>query len=849
MSTKIILAEISDPALTRRKFYYPGFSTSLKGTAVDIDPGGDYSFYCGDEVTAQTGGAALLPAIPLDSFCYFEVRPEYISNGLLGIGVCRAGTNYNVAPGNSSDCAVYRSDGQFRQNSVNTAATLIGSYTDNDIIGVFVDTKTTAGSARVYFRKNNTFQDADFNSLGTPDITLSSGSGDFHLYVGFAGNAGFNATLTYVTSSEFTSPFLKNAYAFDRYNYALSGSETQFTETLRFSTLPYITKSTDSPANTIYEPRILNDIEYSRDLGLWIWGDSRTSTSIGFLEIADPEGKYDYLMMTNCRDLRLTIYQVGEGDAYSTKTLLATLIIDKVEYVANGSKRFYLRDRSTALDIPILNSTYSTAIPNTSLQGKPRPFGYGILNWVEPQPVDLVNLIYDLGDVNRRNVASYRDQGLIVSTFAETAIPLAEVNGFRRTTAPAGVQTIQGLTVRKVAQTIAAAQGSEFTNWTADNPDGWTVTETAPNNIVTQTVAGQARFVSNGAATVQILNNHGVASSGDERVYWEIEVSARVSGRLQVMVGGFNVQTIQEVGFYKGMYIFSPGTTDFAIRVPAGETADISINYARVWRSVRTDIFHYALENLLFDKGGLTSADVVSADYNTVSIDFQNGTHSNPNAVTDYFDSQTNVSDAVTSLLGTYLCGWYIDSSFKFRVVPWRLPLSGDVSQFTFDRSNIVKDSLSIEFDELAGLATVIRWGKNQRVLSDAEFAGAVSAADRAALREEFQSLTSANSRIADCYKSAIGRFYDTVFNASTWTNSPRALAHLVREMAAVPRNFFRLRACASDPTMYSLKLGDVVTLRYYEQGGTFFLAERKLRVKKISGKFGSDELEFVLWG
>lgn len=840
MSIEVLLAEISDSSGAARKFYFPGWSTTLKDSDVNVGAvAGNRRF---ETLPGVTGGAAYLPVIPPGVLMAVEFRVEYIVGGTVGVGVCRSTETFSSAPGDTASSAVLRSDGFFRTNSVNTA-TSFGGFTSGDIITVFADTLTTPGSCRLWFRKNATFNSiSNFNALATPDITFSTGTGDFHFYAG----ASASQTAIYVPSGFESELHTRELLGFDRWLYATSGTESQFTETLRFSTLPYTTRETDTPANTPFDPIILGEVEYSRDLGLWIWGDSRSATSIGFLDISDPTFKYDYLLSMVSRDLTVRFYTVGEGESYSTKTLLATLLVEKVECQPGGIKRFVLKDRSTALDVPILQTRYTDAIPNVNLRGKFRNTGYGIPQNVELVPLDLSNLIYEVGDVVRRNTGTLRDQGLSVSTFTDTAINIEEANAFRRTTAPAGVQTMSGLTYRKDAQIIGAAQGGEFTGWTGDNPDGWTVTETAPNNIVTQTIAGRARFLSNGGATVQISQNHGLAST--ERCGWEIHVVSRVSGRLFVVSGGVTLHTLQEVGFYKNVHVFPMPGADFSIRVPAGETADITIEYVRAWKMQRTDELPAAIRFLVQDRGGFASADIVSSDYDNLPNEFQSGTAQTTQLVADYFDSQINVSDAVTRLLNTFLCSWYISSDGKFRVARWRAPTTLDTPLFSFDSSNIVKDSLSIDFDEMAGLATDIKWVKNFRPLTDAEFAGAVSATDRALLREEFQQNTISQGKIALCYKSAVARFFESVFSSSGFPLVARNLAFLLRDLSAVPRYFFRFRAFASDPAMLSLKLGDFVQFTLNEDLSAFS-SQRILRVKKISGKYGSKELEFVLWG
>ena len=103
-----------------------------------------------------------------------------------------------------------------------------------------------------------------------------------------------------------------------------------------------------------------------------------------------------------------------------------------------------------------------------------------------------------------------------------------------------------------------SALGSElltngnFTNWTGDNPDNWTVFFEDGANYVTESVGGgEARFVSNATSFLQIVQE--VLAVGSFYSY-SIDVVAAVSGSLNFLLGSNYVEgTLGSIQTYSGV--------------------------------------------------------------------------------------------------------------------------------------------------------------------------------------------------------------------------------------------------------------------------------------------------------
>lgn len=92
-----------------------------------------------------------------------------------------------------------------------------------------------------------------------------------------------------------------------------------------------------------------------------------------------------------------------------------------------------------------------------------------------------------------------------------------------------------------------------FSAWTGDNPDGWTIVESAPNSQVTQNPAGFARFASDGTS---LAARQTVFTVGDT-VILQADSAAAVSGSVSIgfLGGNENVLVVNGTGQYRAAAI------------------------------------------------------------------------------------------------------------------------------------------------------------------------------------------------------------------------------------------------------------------------------------------------------
>lgn len=220
---------------------------------------------------------------------------------------------------------------------------------------------------------------------------------------------------------------------------AVSGPTARY-----FSTQRFISKPTDTPANTPFLPRVKDTIEYTREVGCTAWGNSRTQAAIGTIDLINTDGALDSMLTEVWRDRIVTIRRGLETQAYDDHEHVAYAVVDRVTTPDFYTIRLTLRDKGALLDVPLQRSMYPALIQAPTLEGTHRPVCIGECEGV---PLTLVNageLDYDVHDDVPLAIDEVTDKGVILNT--NTSDPEWEENtdssvfGIKRLTNPAGKQ-------------------------------------------------------------------------------------------------------------------------------------------------------------------------------------------------------------------------------------------------------------------------------------------------------------------------------------------------------------------------------------------------------------------------
>lgn len=208
---------------------------------------------------------------------------------------------------------------------------------------------------------------------------------------------------------------------------------TTFLETLYFSSHPYRPPLGPPPGggadiDPAFIPVILTSPLKAFSMGCVVW-DSRPLQTLGDLELINANGKLDYLLTRDSKDLEANYFQ-GYADAdFNTFIKVASLIQNRFTSSAQDRIKLSFVDRLAKLEGSIPMDTYSTNIPNVNLRGAPVPKVWGSVLSVKLEAYDKPNEIFTATDESSLNgIPSVYANGVLIpegvgaSTYAEVAI-------------------------------------------------------------------------------------------------------------------------------------------------------------------------------------------------------------------------------------------------------------------------------------------------------------------------------------------------------------------------------------------------------------------------------------------
>jgi hypothetical protein len=194
------------------------------------------------------------------------------------------------------------------------------------------------------------------------------------------------------------------------------------TATLRYCTgRGFVTTPSETPANTIYEPRITQPLSVARHLFAPGATSGRSVIGIGDLVLQNADGLLDALATDYAFDGRALVIRRGtEGAAYPAGfPVVFTGTMEQVE-VNRDTVVVRCRDRAFELDAPLQVTLYDgdNVLPDglegtaDDLKGKPKPLAYGVVQNATLPCVNTAKLIYQLNDGAVQSVDGVYDAGI-----------------------------------------------------------------------------------------------------------------------------------------------------------------------------------------------------------------------------------------------------------------------------------------------------------------------------------------------------------------------------------------------------------------------------------------------------
>lgn len=458
--------------------------------------------------------------------------------------------------------------------------------------------------------------------------------------------------------------------------------------------------------------RLLADTEITFEVHYpFPWGGSRRSGSpLGAVNVVNADGKYDALLDYSLRDQELSLYEIMP-DAVVPEHF-ARVLIDSLDFENESRLSIASRGLDALMEVRINEPTFAL--------GQPRQVPF--------TPVYSIDLTWDLCHTEYFVPQLVYDEGVSLTMGSTTFHSKPSVaQGIRRSISPNGVQVANLIVFRRATQATVA--NASFVNWTGDNPDSWTTTETGPSAIVTQN-GSSARFVrTGGAATLQISQNVSISAVSGARIFIRLNVTAYVSGEMQVGADG-GAQTavgINGTGTYVVPLGTGTGLTSVQIAATTA-TCDWSLGDVEIWQCTETSSRDAFLTTLLVDFAGIDSTRYALG---TPSGDFALTT-----AHAHYWtDNQPTVRQIVDESMPSWLTDYYTAPNGIITFVQLEDPTGKTTTVTLYETDGI--GPVSVRDDLAPALSGSVYYAPNFRPYTDAELAGSVTSSDRALLTPE----------------------------------------------------------------------------------------------------------------
>jgi hypothetical protein len=230
-------------------------------------------------------------------------------------------------------------------------------------------------------------------------------------------------------------------------------------ETTRYlSSTGYVTKPTDTPANTSYTGVIVGAAKISSRLSL---DGTGASLSVGDIELDNRSGELDAWRNDVWANRSLKMYVGDASWPRADFRLVFDGIMSDLAARARDVLNLKVLDKLQRLNAPVTETKLAGTSPNAD---RLKPLTFGEVHNIEPLLVDKATLKYQVHDGAMESVIEVRDNGVPVShtdtvsagTFVLTASPAGVVTASVQGDKPGGVYS---KTVSKLVQRLATGYG------------------------------------------------------------------------------------------------------------------------------------------------------------------------------------------------------------------------------------------------------------------------------------------------------------------------------------------------------------------------------------------------------
>lgn len=597
----------------------------------------------------------------------------------------------------------------------------------------------------------------------------------------------------------------------------------------RVATDFYYSLATDAAGVQEFAGRMVGVPTFATRVGCIIWGN-RTSSSIGDIEIANPDGGVTSWLALPYRDCECILKLVNPGESYDSATTVSVCIIDDIEQEEN-SIRISLRGKDTLLDKPLQPLTYTAAqaVDATSIEGNTIPVCIGRVWQAEPTLIDVNSLEYQFTDSYYGSIIEVLSGGSVANPPTESPDDWAYTDtGFRMLNTPSARITLNAVGNRRLVDALISDLflASE---WTGNTPNGWTVSGGTAGVEITRIASIGCRFDDNGGA------DPAISYAAPQGVWYFVvgEIVNRVSGGLRVRFGTEYTDYARE-GRFCAIGLVESGADIDVIGI---DDADLTVSFLHVHSmdaGSASLFFRYALLNVCARAGLRISGSALEATTPDVPT----------YAVGLYSNSALTARDALQMLMDS-VSGWTFPNCAGELIFGYYDLPSVATPVLTISSLNLLAYP-TFKPDNAPGLSTRVAGGKNWSPYSDNELAG-ITYPNRPPFIDEFRFVrtgASANS-LARQYSHALSAEpIETMIATGPPTQEE---ADRITAITTEGRGFWECTVALEAVS----GLVDVIPQANVLLQGDFFGADdgKVARIVGVEGQMNSPVLKIVCWG
>lgn len=649
--------------------------------------------------------------------------------------------------------------------------------------------------------------------------------------------------------------------------------------TTRISSDGYCTKTSDTPANTIYPGRLAADYnaQFSTRITTWVWGEGGAVTSFGDVIVLNNDGEYDNLLADDYRDQPYVCKIIDEGEAYSTAVTMFTAVIERITADGENRIRITLRDRLALLDKPLQRALFLPSVSDNAAN-LPKPIVLGTARNIEPVIYDETNRKYQCSDKTLTSIIVVRDK-------ADPLNPEASPEDWSYTTGFMGFQLAtdpEGKIVASCSSTggvtpsdpppdaLDDAGNPWFWIGSPEMPDGWVAQESAHGFLKRSLRDNQSVTfeIVLPASTPPILTTE--TSSNPQplvigRTYrWELAMSYTSLGNTGNAIGAVRTDQPASASTFVG-YIYSTvgvqtgqfvaTQQDVILTMLPGVAAEFDIAYFRIQEAAQSD---FTDPNNYEDAvQGITFADfceeIIEVRAELDAADWSSTSATQVNPAQDYdigffaSDPTTTCKNAIDAVIDAFTGFYYQDSNGVIRFGRLFDPdETGSPGAQDVDEGDLLGD-LQVSVDTAPGLTNTAAVRRNWSVHSDADFVTDlvdVPQSLRKRFMRDYQYHMVSSANLAATYRHALQA--PPVAMLVDDTNDGQTEIDRVCSMYTEQRRWFRYRVPITSANEFTQNPGECHRLTHSRFG---LSAGKYVMIVEKNVNWNDNEIEFVSWG